>query len=344
MDLPSKKWFFALLAALLVVLTVRTITGEVYFVPSPSMESSIMPGDVVWVNKLAYGIRLPQTLLALPFVNNKLPFTKNTPAYLTWIELPYVRLPGYSQIKRYDVVAFNLPMETDKPVDKRTNFVKRLVGMPGDTVEIRNTNVFINGTELAPLATFTYSYRIISASDSLLTRLWRCQAAQDKAQDENSYSFLLTKATADSIRKMPGIQSVTPVDDTYSSSALFPGGKYAFWNSDNYGPLVVPKANTTVNLNVDGIPAYSAIISAYEHHVLAIRNDSIFIDGKYGTKYTFKMNYYFVMGDNRDNSFDSRYWGFVPEDHIIGKVSLRIVATESLPDNAHQRRWFKWIR
>ncbi len=339
----TKKWFIIFLTALIVVIALRTILGEVCFVPSPSMENSIFPGDVVWVNKLAYGIRLPRTPLSLPFVNNILPFTKNTPAYLTWINLPYIRLPGYTHIKRYDVVVFNFPADSGKPVDKRTYFVKRCIALPGDTLQISNKSVSINGKKLPELPTFIYSYDITTNSDSALEQLSGFIRGNEEQMASNQYGFCLSRAIADSIRKLNGITSVKLINDRYFSQALFPGGKYAFWNGDNYGPLLVPKKNMTVVLNSDCLPRYYAIITLYEHHTVANRNDSIFIDNHFTTKYTFKMNYYFVLGDNRDNSYDSRYWGFVPEDHIIGKASFKFLSTEEPVGIEHWKRWFQWI-
>ncbi len=340
----TKKWLFPLLMALIVVVVLRMAVGEEYFVPSASMENSIMPGDLVWVNKLAYGLRLPRTILSLPFINNTLPLTKNTPAYLTWIQLPYIRLPGYAQIKRNDVVVFNFPGETDKPVDKRTNFVKRCIGLPGDTLEIRNKTVFINGHRFAGMPTCIYSYRITASSDSVLSGLADNTDGSDAPGQYDGFYFSLTSATADSIRRLPGILSVTPQQEQYAAASLFPGGKFAFWNKDNYGPLPVPKANTTTALNMNNLPAYTAIIAQYEHHKLTTRNDSVFIDGACATRYTFKMNYYFMLGDNRDNSYDSRYWGFVPEDHIVGKASVKIFSARKYVGTGMGRRWFTRIR
>lgn len=294
------------------------------------MDNTLFPGDFVWVNKVAYGPRFPETLLALPFNKGTLPFTRNTPAYLTWIELPYFRLPGYTHIKRNDVVAFNYPAEDDIPVDKKTNYVKRCVALPGDTLLIRDKTVFINGRPVAEAPDVRYSYEVLASSDTMGLYIYRSLNLQGNwlPPPGRRYSFMLTQAQANKVKQLPGVKWVRLQSMSYSTNTLFPGGEDFLWNKDNYGPLVIPKKNMTVHLNMDSLALYARIIAVYEHHSISAHHDSLFIDGRYASHYTFKMNYYFMMGDNRDNSEDSRYWGFVPEDHIIGKVSAVLFSVE----------------
>jgi signal peptidase I len=347
---PLRDWLFNLLVLLVVIIILRNFVGEVYYIPSSSMEDSMLPGDYVWVNKLSYGPRFPQTIMALPFTKNKFPFTRSTPSYLNWLELPYFRLPGYTHIKHNDVVVFNYPAEDGIPVDKKTNFVKRCIGLPGDTLVLRDKTVFINGKEAERLPSLKYSYEVRANSDTLGIHLYHAMHISEGGMisEDNTYSFLLTKSEADSISKMADVYSVKSISLPYSTNTLFPGGEYFLWSRDNYGPIIIPKKNMTIHLSTDSLAIYERIIESYEHHTLEAHNDSIFIDNKYTTHFTFKMNYYFMMGDNRDNSEDSRYWGFVPEDHIIGKASLVLFSIQqqgrSLWHRINWRRFFSWVR
>jgi signal peptidase I len=322
-----RKWFYALLLLLLTVFVFRYFIGEIYYIPSQSMEDSMFPGDFVWVNKMAYGGRVPQT----------------------YFNLPYMRFPGYTSIKRNDIVVFKYPIEIDVPFDKRTNVVKRCIGLPGDTLSIVEKKVFIGHDSVDEKPTIKYSYVILGTNDSMGLHIYK-QTGIDEGGliDEHTFAFDLTRTQADTIKKMNGIRAIKLQIMNYTSNALFPGGEYFLWNRDNYGPIIVPKKGMTVHLTIDSITLYASIISDYENHKLDTRNDSIFIDGKYATHYTFKMNYYFMLGDNRDDSEDSRYWGFVPEDHILGRAALTVF---SLRQNDHSffsrinwKRCFSWVK
>lgn len=300
------------------------------------MEDELMLGDFIWVNKFSYGPRFPQTLLSIPFTKNKLPFSESSPSYLTWIELPYFRLPGIEKINRNDILVFNFPAEDGPPVDKKANFVKRCIGLPGDTLEITDKTVLINKKETASPPQLKYSYEVYATFDSLGSCLYRLFHVTEGSlvSADNKYIFLMTATEADSLGKMSNILSVKRLSVQYATNDMFPGGKYSFWNKDNYGPIIIPQKGKTIHLNIDSIDFYSRIITIYEKHKMNISGDSVFIDGHYSTTYTFKMNYYFVLGDNRDNSIDSRYWGFVPEDHITGKASFVLFSLKQKPDNS----------
>jgi len=300
------------------------------------MEDDLLAGDFIWVNKFAYGPRFPQTLLSIPFTKNYLPFSETKHSYLTWLELPYFRLPGIEKIKRNDIIVFNFPLEDGPPIDKKANFVKRCIGLPGDTVEINDKTVLINGVAAAPLPKAKYSYEVFATIDSLASYLYKTIHVTEGGliSSDDKYIFLMTEKEADSVSKMSNILLVKRLSVEYPSPDMFPGGKFSIWNKDNYGPLYIPKKGATIHLNVDSLVLYARIITTYEKHSLSIQHDSIFIDGKYETTYTFKMNYYFVLGDNRDNSADSRFWGFVPENHIIGKASYVLFSLKQNPERS----------
>jgi signal peptidase I len=289
------------------------------------MEGELIPGDFVWVNKAAYGPRIPFTIY---------------------------RLPGYTHIKRNDVVAFNFPLEFDKKIDKRTNFVKRCIGLPGDTLQIIEKEVLINKSVVADLPDYLHAYIIDATIDTLEAFVNRTMHITETEVSTNSkqYIFMLSKAQTDTIRKFPFVTNVKPIVSNEFQPNLFPSGIHFLWNKDNYGPIVIPKKGVTVHLSADSLALYENIIRHYENHILKIKGDSIIIDGKLSTTYTFKMNYYFMMGDNRDNSEDSRYWGFVPEDHIIGKASFIAFSVNPRPKNQffikrmNGKRSFHWIK
>ncbi|HSY77682.1 MAG TPA: signal peptidase I [Bacteroidia bacterium] len=309
-----RELFSLILWTFVIVLILITFVGSFSYTSSESMEGDIMPGDLIWVNKLAYGARF----------------------------IHYFRMPGYTHIKRNDVVVFNYPLEFNLPIEKKGNYMKRCIGLPGDTVKIFDRDVFIGKKALEDFPDFHYSYTVKSTIDTLEKYVHRTThiTETEVGTSTKEYIFMMSKAEADSVRKLPFVTSVNPSITIDSPANMFPTGSDFRWTDDNYGPIVVPKKGVTVHLSADSLSIYERIIKNYEHHTLETKHDSIFIDGTYTTHYTFKMDYYFMMGDNRDNSIDSRRWGFVPEDHIIGKASFIFCSVEPGPrEKNFLQRW-----
>lgn len=349
-----REWGEAIGIAFIVLLICRLLFFETFAIPSGSMDNTLLAGDYIVVNKLAYGPRMPMTPLSIPFAHQRIGSMK---AYLGWIAFPYARIPGYADITYNDVLVFNFPAEDQfplegepevYPVDHRSHFVKRCVALPGDTFEIRNSDVYVNRRKLLPPDQALFEYKITVDTmmrDSALLR--RLGMVQESRQTKNwIYTVYLRPQTADSIRQLKniiGVEAILAQPATYDQS-IFPNDELFAWNLDQYGPVVLPREGMTVPLSVDSLPLYQRIIVDYEHNVLKVQGDSIYINDQLVTSYTFKMNYYFVLGDNRHNSFDSRIWGFVPEDHIVGRAAFILYSRDRVNSRSRWDRMFESIR
>jgi signal peptidase I len=274
-------------------LGLRLFVFQAYKVPTDSMSNTLKEGDYVFVNKLACGPRLPITPLSIHLAGEKY--------FLDVLQLPYLRIQGYKHIKRYDIVVFNLPTDNLVPVDERKEYVKRCIGLPGDVLSIKEAYVYFNGNPvvLAPGQMNLYTLR---------------SKTQQVSEHYLSFDELRSVHAGHTIEDIR-IKAL-PVGD-YSPN-YFPNAPQIKWNPDHIGPLYIPKKGQKLALNQTSLLIYQRVIELYEGNVISFKNDSIFINGKAESYYTFKMDYYFVMGDNRNNSIDSRFWGFVPEDHLIG--------------------------
>ncbi|MBC3784463.1 signal peptidase I [Spirosoma utsteinense] len=368
---PVREWFDSVLFAVIAATLIRFLTFEAFAVPTPSMESTILVGDFMFVSKLHYGARTSKTPLQIPLTHQKI-WGTNIPSYSTAIQLPSYRLPGFSHVKRGDIVVFNYPPpkagEPIYPSDLKTNYVKRCIGAPGAVIDIHQEQVYINGV-LSPATYRAQTSYFIKTTEVLDERFFRkygivndfnssegpfinwqpLEAYNDSTKVGTlvGYRVNATQAVIDQFKGFDWVKGVERMADKPGErGAGIYGSSAHSWNQDNFGPLQVPKKGVTVALNEKTIALYGSVIERYEgNENVSLTANSVKLNGQQITSYTFKQDYYFMMGDNRHNSEDSRYWGFVPEDHIVGKAVFVWMSLDPAPaDIWHKVRWNRIFR
>ena len=405
------EWLGSIIFAVILATFVHTYLIQPYIVPTGSLEKSILIGDFLFVSKFHYGARAPQTAVSFPMVHDTIVGT-GIRSYLNKPQIPYFRLPGFQKIKRNEIVTFSWPADTvrkffvrekgvKKPIDKKSNYVKRCVAIPSDTLEIINGLIHINGKKsimpyrAKPIYTYSaYNSKGVSASSLIKLGVSDIQR-KFKIQEINQYKFeqirpyllnvidnspenfivitkskgipyeirlnsrismteikdtktdlFLTNKEADLISKSNILDSLKRTFNEIKSynTSYFPNDIRFNWNEDNFGPIIIPKRNTTVDLTKNNLPIYKKIIREYEKNELTLDlNGTIRINNIETNSYTFKQDYYWMMGDNRYRSEDSRSWGFVPEDHIVGKPVFIWFSIDGINDGF--KNWkIRWDR
>lgn len=341
-----REWGDAFLFALIASTVIRGLLFSAYAIPSGSMEGTQFAGDYLFVSKISYGPRMAITPLAIPFTEPKIGGTKT---YWDGIQLPYFRLPGLSTVKKQDIVVFNKPEEADLglPIDARTTLIKRCQGTPGDVVSIINSQVYINGIAAKNAPKIQTSYKVVTNGIDINPQLLHDFNISVRMQiDANTYEMIIPADHLAELKSYSNIKSVTPIVAPAGvyDPAIFPHNEKLKWNVDNYGPIKLPKKGWTVALNDSTLALYRRAIEVYENNKVAVNGKDILINGKKADSYTFKMDYYWMMGDNRHDSLDSRFWGYVPEDHIIGKAMITFMSTDSTANLFSKVRWRRVLK
>ena len=382
-------WLDAIIFALVVSTFIKAFFFEAYMIPTSSMERTLMTGDYLFVSKLSYGPKVSQTPLSFPLVHNVMPVTGGE-SYLTWIQNPYRRLAGFSKVKNDDIVVFNFPhgdtvltqLPTEdyythirvngrkqtvkmygptvtRPVDKKDNYVKRCVAVAGDTMEIINGYVHINGTPQKFYPGIQNSYTVITNGSLLNSKIIEGMGLNpEELYFDNMLpgytDFPMNEKEAAQFASYGNVVDVSQNIDDYPpdfpdfKQMIFPFSRDDTfkWTKDNFGPLWIPKRGMKVDLTIDNLPLYHRIIETYENNNLYIKEGTIYINDVACDSYTFKMDYYFMLGDNRHNSLDSRYWGFVPESHIVGSPAVIWFSKnrfKTFPKSIRWKRIFKFV-
>ncbi len=361
------EWISSILFAVVAATIVHTYVMQPFTIPTSSLEKTLLVGDYLFVSKFHYGARTPITSVAFPMVHDTIPGL-GIKSYLKEPYIPYFRLPAFQKINRNDIVVFNWPVDTvrqffdrsglrfDKPIDKKSNYVKRAVGLPGDSLEIIDGKIHINNQplELPERAKPQFSYSGQTKGQPLdAYTLYKMYGITDGFYyDPNTNQFFIQSLSEEAYQRLknnPNVASlnreITPAGEMERS--IFPNNRKKNWNRDNMGPLYIPKKGETVKINLESYPFYRRIIEDYEglemgrENKLSLNGTQVLLNGEPIDSYTFQQDYYWMMGDNRHNSEDSRYWGYVPENHVVGKP---VFIWLSLDPNASGFSKIRWER
>lgn len=344
----TREWIDAIAFAVVAATLIRTFFIEAYTIPTSSMEKSLLVGDFLFVSKVNYGARAPITPVSFPFAHNTMPVVGGN-SYIEWPNMPYMRLPGFQKIKNNDVVVFNYPAEDGRPLDKKENYIKRCLGIAGDSLAVVNQQVFVNGVaaENPPKMQFKYFVQTDGMFDEKVAK--RNDITEGgRVSDQGDFELLLTKDAKDDLLQQSWVKKVENTLQAKGAGAsyIFPFKEEWGWNVDNFGPIYIPKAGDNIKLDTVTYFIYERAIKVYENNpTLEMKDNKVYLEGKEITSYTFKQNYYFMMGDNRHNSADSRFWGFVPEDHIVGKALFTWMSLDPNETNIFKKiRWNRIFR
>jgi len=375
------EWVDAIIFAVIAATFIRMFFIEAYTIPTSSMEKSMMVGDYLFVSKTAYGPKMPNTPISFPFVHHTMPLSTTMKSFSTIIHNPYRRIAGWGKVKNDDVVVFNFP-EGDtiamnmqdrsyyelvrsygrdkiwgdkgvfgdiiyRPVDKRENYIKRCIAIAGDSLKIVNGLVYVNGKPQKEIQGIQYKY-LINTNGTAINNVALEKLDITRSDIEESDSRYILPLTVEQFKKMDALKFIqskervlSPID--FSDPAIFPSDPTFSWNLDNFGPIWIPKKGVIINLSISNLPLYKRIINVYEENKLLVKDGTIYINGAPASTYTFKMDYFWMMGDNRNNSADSRYWGFVPEDHVVGKASFVWLSLDKNKSFLSKIRWNRFF-
>lgn len=360
----SGEWVSSILFAVVAATIVHTYVMQPFTIPTASLEKTLLVGDFLFVSKFHYGARTPMTTVSFPMVHDTIPFIK-TKSYTNWPQLPYYRLPGFEDVERSDIVVFGWPVDTvnrfygmddgkyyDKPIDKKSNYVKRCVGLPGDSLKIVDGKVYANGQliNLPDRAKPQYSYTGTATGGFNAQNLYERYDITDGMRFTSGNDFIvfsLTEESATSFKNHPNVSSLkrNVMDKGQVDPTIFPKGKASLGNRDQMKGFYIPKKGTTTPINPETLPFYKRLIEVYEGDEMGIDNTltqngtQVLLNGQAITEYTFKQDYYWMMGDNRHNSEDSRFWGYVPGNHIVGKPVLIFMSWDSNATGFNKIRW-----